>query len=185
MWDLLGPLLITGGTVIGAEANKKALDAQTGVLNQVYQSANARAQPGISYLRQVVAEPDALSPAQQQQLQDLRENLATQLHNSNFAGSGRTAVDLIKRGGADFTNTAIDQNQRAAEGAARVLAGGQSTADRALEQIGAARGAEGLANARMFGTALGDIGSLINRQTKLRTVSPAPIAPPPDAFEQV
>ena len=135
-----------------------------------------------SYLRSVIAEPGTLTPAQVTQLADLRRCVVNQLHGSNFEGSGRTAAALFSKTENDFTNTALDQNRQRAITAAGQLAGNQTEADRALmagaqagstaaSDIGKLTAEGGLATGKLCGGALGDVASLINRQSKLSQVT--------------
>ncbi len=76
---------------------------------------------GPTFLRQVVATPDTLTPSQAAALDLQRQSVANQLHGSNFAGSGQTAAALFKQSEADFVNNAIDKNRQNAINAASAL----------------------------------------------------------------
>lgn len=181
MWGLLAPLLaVAGGTYLAIQSNKTAANTVNQAVANAQSAYNTEAQsggtgPGASYLRTLVASPQTLTPAQQSQLQDLRRSTANELHGSDFAGSGRTAAALFKKSEDDFTNSALQQNQQNAIGAADKLAGTSSTAENAAIQAGLT-GAETNANAdiatgKIYGQALGDVSSLINRQSKLQQVN--------------
>lgn len=144
-------------------------------------------EPGQSYLRGMVADPGHLTPAQLQQLTDLRRSSQNQISTSSLAGSGRTTAALLKRVESDFTNDALDRNRNRADSAARDMAGrsgqaamgvgnisvGTGAQQAALSgQIGAAQGAgtansatalaQGdLASGKMWSQTLGDIGGTL------------------------
>jgi hypothetical protein len=185
MWNLLLPALaIAGGTYLGIQANQNAANTMTAAVRQqqavdqqIANNANAVAAPAQSYLRGVMATSDTLTPAQVQQLELNRLDIKNQIHGSGFAGSGRTAEALFKKGDSDFVNTALDQNRNKAIAAADTLNGRATAADNALLQ-GAQAGTTGattvanseIATGKLYGQALGDVSSLINRQSKLQQV---------------
>jgi hypothetical protein len=182
MWNLLLPALaIGGGLFLGSQANNKAAAAvnqaaqqQQAVDLSIAQNAQVNAAPGINYLHQVVADADTLTPGQKSQLADSRRAVTNQLHGSDYAGEGRTAAALFKTSEDNFTNTALANNQKAATGAADTLATAPVPGQSALMAAGQAgmNAAEVGANAdiakgKLYGQAIGDVGSLINRNSKL------------------
>lgn len=199
MWDMLLPAVaILGGTIFAANANSKAAETASNATlqaaqvqadaitkgnqqaQQTLQKIQDQAAPAGTYLRQVIAEPGTLTPAQTVQLEDLRRSVGNQIHSSNFAGSGRTAVALFKKSESDFTNEALDQNRQRAltaaggmYGAATGAATGSANADintglqvgKTFGDAGTRAGLydaqAGLATGQLTGKAIGDIGSLI------------------------
>lgn len=99
-----------------AEAAKQEAQA-------IYGRTQEQTAPGVTYLRQVAANPGELTPEQQQALIDSRRAIGNTIHNSSFAGSGRSAAALIKRGETDFVNNALTQNRARSDQAASTLAG--------------------------------------------------------------
>jgi hypothetical protein len=175
------PLLaIGGGTYLATQANTKAASTVNNAVANVQATDSSIAQsggtgPGTSYLRSLVAQPQTLDPAQQSELQDMRTSVTNQLHGSDFAGSGQTAAAIFKKTDSDFVNTALQQNKQNAISAADKLSGtstsaAESGANAGLE--GAVTGANAAtSNAKVIGQALGDVGSLISRQSKLGALS--------------
>ena len=179
MWNLLLPALaIGGGLFLASNANTQAANTVNAAVSAAQSQDNAIAQsggvgPGSTYLRSLIMSPGTLTPAQQSQLADLRRSVANQIHGSDFAGSGRTAAALFKKTEGDFVNTALDSNKQQAIGAADKLAGTSDAAATAAAQAGLT-GATDIANAdiaqgKLYGAALGDVTSLINRQNKANT----------------
>jgi len=179
MWNLLLPALaIGGGLFLASNANTQAANTVNAAVSAAQSQDNAIAQsggvgPGSTYLRSLIMSPGTLTPAQQSQLADLRRSVANQIHGSDFAGSGRTAAALFKKTEGDFVNTALDSNKQQAITAADKLAGTSDAAATAAAQAGLT-GATDIANAdiaqgKLYGAALGDVTSLINRQNKANT----------------
>lgn len=185
--SLLSGLFNSDAADEAAQAQLQAAKIQARMIQQGQKRAaktlhkiRKAAAPSIPYLQNAVTESGQLTPAQQQQLEDLRRNVSNTIHSSPFAGSGRTAAALFRRAESDFTNEALDRNKARADtaagrlwggytGAAGQIASGQQTAG---AQMGAALGqgtanagmiqAQGtLANGKLFGQAIGDIGSMI------------------------
>jgi hypothetical protein len=198
-----------GGMVTANDANKKANSAIQAGVQQVQatdsnianqasaDAASGGTGPGASYLRDMIADPGTLTPAQQSQLADLRLSTANQLHGSDFAGNGRTAAAIFQKTEDSFTNTALDQNRQRAVGAATTLTGA-STAARGQEfnamQAGANAGLQGaettaandIATGKIMGQALGDVGSAAAKASKLSTLGPgSPSVSPSDAGSAV
>lgn len=202
MWNLLLPALATlGGAYISTTANTHAADVashavlqgaqiQADAIRQGNEQAQATLQqirsetaPGGTYLRQVIADPGELTPQQAAQLVDMRRSVGNTIHSSNFAGSGRTGVALLKKSETDFTNEALQQNRNRADVAAGTMfnAGNSAAAGVAASQagtgaaigkaVGDATGKAGLydaqaglASGNVTGKAIGDIGALIATQ---------------------
>jgi hypothetical protein len=178
MWNLLLPALaIGGGLFLANRANTQAANTVNAAVQQQQTLDNQIAQsggvgPGSQYLRSLVVQPNTLTPAQQSQLADLRRSVANQIHGSQFAG-GRTAAALFKQTEDNYVNDALQQNRQQSINAADQLAG---TSNKAAE-AGAAAGVTGattvansdLATGKLYGQALGDVSSLINRQNKAET----------------
>lgn len=195
MWNMLLPMLLTaGGTFLGMSGNDKAAagidKAVAGVQATDNSIANTAGQiaaaggtgPGAAYLRNLVADPNTLNPAQKAQLADLRVSTNNQLHGSDFAGSGRTAAAVFKKTEDDFVNDALASNAHRADSAANTLSSNSNAATgqefNAL-QAGANAGLTGaendanlsIANSKLMGSALGDIGSIISKGNKLASLS--------------
>jgi hypothetical protein len=166
-------------TIQPAVAGVQATD--TGIATQANNTARSGGVgPGASYLRSLVANPTTLTPDQQYELGQLRLGVTNQLHSSDFAGSGRAAADLFKTTEDNFVNDAIASNRKFAANAANTLSSNSNAAQGAAwnaEQAGAGAGLQGaettagiqagagLANSRLYGQAIGDIGSAITRST--------------------
>lgn len=189
MWSFLAPLLaVAGGTYLATQANSKAANtAVAGINSAVTQqqsvdnsiAAAGGAGPGTSYLNSLVASPNTLTPDQQNQLKLMRASTINQLRGSGFAGSGKTADALFKSSEDNFTNGALQQNKQNAISAADRLQGTSTQAAEQGAQAGAT-GAEaaanveanaGIATGKLYGQALGDIGSYLTRQNKLNTMT--------------
>lgn len=190
MWNLLVPVL--AGTLIGGYFNQQAANTaanatlqgaqiQANTENQIAQNAQTQAAPAQSFLKNVMATSDELTPAQKQQLADNRVALQNEIRGSNFAGSGRTAADLFKRADSDFVNNALTTNRNQGIAAADTLAGRATAADNAalaaartsggaVSTVGQVSANSDLATGKLFGQAIGDISSAINRQSKLQSV---------------
>lgn len=183
MWNLLLPALaIGGGLFLASNANTQAANTVNAAVSAAQSQDNAIAQsggvgPGSTYLRSLIMSPGTLTPTQQSQLADLRRSVANQIHGSDFAGSGagsgRTAAALFDKTENNFVNTALDSNKQQAITAADKLAGTSDAAATAAAQAGLT-GATDIANAdiaqgKLYGAALGDVTSLINRQNKANT----------------
>ncbi len=181
MWGLIAPLLaIGGGAYLATQANQRAVNTINPAVAQVQATDNAIAQsggvgPGATYLRTMVANPQTLTPVQQENLAEMRRANINEIRGSGFAGSGRTASELFKKTDADYINGALQQNKTNAINAADKLQGTSTSAAMAGANAGL-QGAEIDANAdiatgKIYGQALGDVSSLINRQNKLSTLT--------------
>lgn len=197
----------TGAALIAGDAAKRGAQIQADALlraqqqvqeadqraRQQYADMQLKAAPGQNYLRQVVADPGALTPEQQQQLADSRLSTSNTLNSSNFAGSGRAGATLLKRNESDLVNSMLEANRQRSMGAATTLAGQGQQAGMAIgttdtnegTQLAKLTGAAGkvqgegeakaglfqgqstVANGAVTGKAIGDIGSYIASQSKL------------------
>ncbi|MGD0420558.1 MAG: hypothetical protein ABSA68_13430 [Xanthobacteraceae bacterium] len=189
MWSFLAPALaVAGGTFLAASTNANAANtAVQGIQSatqQLQTTDNSIAQtggvgPGATYLRQVLASPTNLTPEQQYQLQQNRISLANQIHGSDYAGSGRTAAALFKTTDDNFVNTALQANQGRADTAAKQLDATSTQAAESAAQAGATGATSeanieanaGLATGKLYGQALGDVTSLVTRQSKLQSTN--------------
>lgn len=204
MWNLLLPALATlGGAFISSSANTKAAETASAAALQGAQiqadairegsdkaqatlnEIRAESAPATGYLRNVIANPTELTPLQLQALTDNRRDVNNTIHNSSFAGSGRTAAALFKRADADFVNGAIAANVGRADTAAGTMYGASTGAATGSANLAANTGAAigkavgdatskaglydaqaGLATGQVTGKAIGDIGSLIANQQR-------------------
>jgi len=208
-----------GGTVLSNQANKKAastakegeieaarianegIDKQIGAIKEgiaegdvLYGGIREQTAPGVSYLRNVIAAPESLTPAQRMALDDVRRQMvnSSQVGGSGLRGSGRSFTDAFRTVENDFQLKALDQNRQRADRAALEFARpnfnaageqaaahatqgrvvGQALANQGANQGGAAQ--EGAyidankttANANNWGSTLGDITSIIRNETK-------------------
>lgn len=198
IWDDFSPFTsaISGGTALAIGANvggaflasegaRRGAQAQVEANERAQQTLDAirqQSQPGISYLRQVVADPGSLTPAQQQALNDSRLSTSNALNSSSFAGSGRAGAALLQRNESDFVNKALEDNRARAIQAGTTLAGENTTAGTGIansqtasgKAVGGAEEKAGLyggqalvASGNVAGKAIGDVGSYIASQSKL------------------
>lgn len=188
MWEMLLPALaIAGGTFLASSANKSAANTAVAGINNATAIQQATDNsiatsggvgPGSSYLRSLVADPGALTPAQQEGLAEVRRGVTNQIHGSDFAGSGRTAAALFKDTENNYVNTALQANKSQAINAADRLSSTSTTAAIASAQAGSSAATatgnieaqQGIATGKLYGQALGDVSSLISRQSKLNQI---------------
>lgn len=156
-----------------ALAAKNAAQAQA---QQVVQQQQALAAPAVARQQQIIARGDALTPVQQQQIADARRSTINALGASGLRGSGAATVagvrDVEGRLGAQFTQ----QNRSAADSAASSLSGqyfssgnnlanslvqSGNNAGQAITNIGDTNAALPIANSKISGQAIGDIGGII------------------------
>jgi hypothetical protein len=207
------------GTVLTNQANKKAastakegeleaarlanegIDKQIGAVKEgiaegdvLYGGIREQTQPGVNYVRNIIAAPQTLTPAQQAELENVQRSVvnSSQVAGSALRGSGQSFVDAMRNVGNDFRLKALDQNQRRADQAALEFvrpnftaageqAAAHATQGRVVGQALANQGAnfgdatrEGAygdanattANAGNWGQAIGDIASTIAGQQK-------------------
>lgn len=117
----------------GYETAIKELEAGYGRQLSALEIGNAGAQdayraiqfenaPGMSYLRQVVADPESLTPEQRYELERTRDVVGQNIRASGFAGSGRTAAALMRDVEAGVRNSMLASNRATAMQAAGVMA---------------------------------------------------------------
>ncbi|WP_341702641.1 hypothetical protein [Ferrovibrio sp.] len=186
-----------GSTLINASANKDAAKTyaagQTAAADAIregnaaaqkrYDDIAAQTAGANSYLRSIYANPEGLSPLQQQERDELRRTTANRLATSGLRGAGRAQVAAFRATDSDFTNRAISDNFRRADAAAAQQSGqGYSAASQAAgldaatgRAVGtaAANSAEadanaGLATASSNTRALTDLAGFIASETKGR-----------------
>ncbi|MCC6775625.1 MAG: hypothetical protein IT537_03155 [Hyphomicrobiales bacterium] len=200
MWDVIasGTGAIIGGIMNNMAAEKAAKASIEGAQIQAQsiregreaaerELARAREEnaPGQSYLRQVVAGPGDLTPAQRMQLDELRRVTGNQIRTSSIAGSGRTAASLLRRTESEFTNDALERNRTRAYDAASGMAGRVAQASTGIAGLNASMipqagkvmgdattagglydAQSGLASGKLYSSTLGDIGALIAKESK-------------------
>lgn len=195
-WALLASTAVSaGGAFLSSQANKSAaaqanagLQAGAAANQQWTQQAQAQlgrvAQDnagGQNYLKGVVAGSGDLTPAQQKALEDIRRNTTNEIRSSSLAGSGRSSAAVLNDQENRFTLGALDQNRNkaidAANGMAQRAYGAQTGAAGLSTDIGKgymAADQQGglidagatLANGKLFGSAIGNIGSSIAKSGK-------------------
>lgn len=89
------------------------------------QNTNA---PGMVMLRELVGNPQALTPAQRKAIEDSRRVVGENIRGSSIAGSGRTAAALLKEVEADQVLKAQEQNRQQAIAAATLMANADNAA---------------------------------------------------------
>lgn len=120
---------IQAAALVKAEAAiREGAEKSNETLNSVKQDTAG----ATGYLRGVIADPGTLTPAQQAQLEQNTREFESSIRGSQFAGSGRTAAALFKKGVSDFSNDALAQNRARADNAAGVLAGQGNQATMAI-----------------------------------------------------
>jgi hypothetical protein len=190
----IGPALMAGATLyasnqatqanlqaaqIAAQASARQVDAireGTALAQQRFDTVQQQAQPAVQQLQRIAAtDPYALSPAQQQEVDDARRQTLNALAVSGLRGSGRATVAAVRKVEDSTRGRLIDQNQQRADTATTGLAGQYFNAVGQAANIDAASGyAAGhgyanqggiqasalLANANVQGRALGDIAAV-------------------------
>lgn len=159
-----------------------------------YGQTREQAQPGVQYLRNVIAAPTSLTPAQRAEREDLMRRVtnSSQVAGSALRGSGRSFVDAMRAIEGDFTNKALDANRARADSAALQFStpyfnslGNQAGAHATLgKDVGAAIAQQGAnsgnaltasgqlaanssaANGSLWGNTIGQLGSEIASQIK-------------------
>jgi len=160
----------------------------------LYGEVREQTQPGVNYLRNVVAAPQTLTPAQRMALDDVRRQMvnSSQVGGSGLRGSGRSFTDAFRTVENDFQLRALDQNRQRADQAALEFARpnftaagnqasqhasmgrdvGDAIANQGANLAGATTNAGYLdankttANAGNWVSGLGDITSIIRNETK-------------------
>jgi len=170
-----------------AQAQMNAAKVETDALTAARADANARydkiaaeGSGGVDYLQRTVGESGDLTPLQQERLDEIRRQQTNQIRTSAIAGSGRTAASLFRDTSNDFINRSLEANRNRAFGAAGTLANARFGAERAaatdipgyttkiggvqgtsLANIGSSNAASEIATGKLYGQAVGDIGSYI------------------------
>lgn len=186
LWDsLVGALpaiASIGGAIIGSNANTEAAEIAAAANDRAIAASNARyedlkrqTQPAQTYLSTVMGQGDQLTPAQLQEMDDLRRQTTNRLATSGLRGSGRATVSALRAVESDYRNKALDANRRRADAAAGTQAGAyystfddQAALDRQGVNSGLYSAGATTANASLTGSALGDIASLIASDNKGR-----------------
>ncbi len=200
-------------SLAGAQMQAAAIDKQIAAIKAgvseaqgMYAKTQETAQPGISYLRNVIATPASLTPEQESERKRLVDQVtnSSQVAGSALRGSGRSFVDAMRTVEGDFTNQALAQNKARADAAASGFAApyfnaaGQSAAATASggTQVGSALANQGgalakgatdsantyanstTANGKLWGSALGTIGAAINTANKTDSTGTTPSTVP-------
>lgn len=165
--------------------------------DQLYGAVREQTQPGVNYVRDIIASPQTLTPAQNAELENLRRSVvdSSQVAGSALRGSGRSFVDAMRNVEGDFRLKALDQNRTRADQAALEFArpnfnaaGNQASAHATMgQQVGGALANQGAnlgnaaansgynnanattANAGNWGQAIKDIGSAVGSWQKDQT----------------
>jgi hypothetical protein len=196
-----------------AQAQMRASEAQTAAIRQASQQAEARynemreeGRPGVDYLRRTVGEQGNLTPLQKQQLEEIQRQQTNQVRTSAIAGSGRTAAALFRNTSNDFINRSLEANRgrsfsaadrlageriNASMGAARDIPGytaraGQVQGD-AINAVGGINANSTIATGKLYGSAIGDIGSYIassGRPSRFRSQEYEPAAASPQDYQR-
>lgn len=186
-----------GGAFISSQANEAAADRVAQAeeerarateraslrADRRFQEQRDLAAPGTERLRDIVVNPQGLTPEQQRGLEDARREANATLAASGLRGSGRAVTAALKDIDENFRARAIESNIGRADRAASQLSGegfraGEQAINTGLRgDIGASeartsgefnRARAGIANAGLRGAALGDISSIISDQIKAR-----------------
>ncbi len=197
--DNIGPI-IQGGAVIAeslikADANRDAAEAQAAALEaqaQAIREGNAEAaarfaeqaaqtEIGVSRLRSVIANAGNLTPFEEQQLDEARQETVTAFSGSGLSGSGRAKFEAVRGVESDFFNRINQSNIGRADRAASQLAGANFDATRQAANIdrdvlpagldaqaGVQDARSNLANSLLAGQAIGDIAGIITADRKGR-----------------
>ena len=197
--DNLAPIIQGGAaiasTLIQTDANKEAAEAQAAALEaqaQAIREGNAEAaarfaeqaaqtEIGVSRLRSVIANAGNLTPFEEQQLDEARQQTVTAFSGSGLSGSGRAKFEAVRGVESDFFNRINQSNLSRADRAASQLAGANFDATRqaanidrdarapSLDAQAGTQGAQSdLANALLTGQAIGNIAGIIAADNKGR-----------------
>ncbi|MER9217859.1 hypothetical protein NKI48_02840 [Mesorhizobium sp. M0644] len=115
------------------------------------------AEPGMRFLRNVVANPMKLTSDQKYQLAESRRINAQNIRSSGFAGSGRTAAAMMGKVENDQVNSMLEKNRAAAMNAAGGLA---DSYDASMRGISGLQSSEGTQKAQAADTASGRAGNM-------------------------
>lgn len=125
----------------GYEASIAAYEKGSKEAQETLGAMRDEAEPGIRFLREVVANPQRLTPDQRYQLEEQRRVNAQNIRASGFAGSGRTAAALMGKVENDTVNAMLEKNRAAALAAAGDLAGMWDASSRQIAGLQSNEGA--------------------------------------------
>lgn len=179
----------------------------------IYSGVQQETAAGPSYFREIFAQPNRLTPAQEQAREDLRRRVteSSQVAGSALRGSGRSFVEAMRAVEGDFTNNALAQNEARRDAAARVFATpyfnsagsaasaeatrgqqvGQAIADQGVNSANSLRsvadisGSGRAANTGLIIQGLGDITGIIRDEQKRRQVEPQQTSYQPGSYTLV
>lgn len=189
------------GEVRAAELANEGIDKQIGAIKQgiaegdtLYGGIREETQPGVNYVRNIIAAPADLTPEQIAARNDLRRRVenSANVAGSALRGSGRSFVDAMREVENDFNIKALGQNRARADQAALEFvrpnfnaAGDQASAHATMgREVGGALANQGAnlagatqnaaynsanattSNANNWGSAIGDIAGTIASQKK-------------------
>ncbi|UVC14697.1 hypothetical protein [Mesorhizobium onobrychidis] len=137
-------------TVGSIEEGSQAAQATLGAMRE-------EAEPGMRFLRNVIANPMRLTSDQKYQIDESRRINAQNIRSSGFAGSGRTAAALMNKVENDTTNSMLEKNRAAAMAAAGGLADSYDQSGRGIAGL---QSSEGNAKAQAADTASARAGSM-------------------------
>jgi len=154
----------------GYEASAAAQREGNAAAQRRFDQLQEQTAPAMSYLRGVYADPNALTPLQRQQYEEMQRTTANKLATSGLRGAGRSLVAAQRAVESDFVNRAVDSNQRRADSAATQQANVYSNAvgnsARIDQQNGAVTG-----NALAEGSEVGANADLANAGNTTRAIS--------------
>lgn len=106
--------------------NQESAIAQRGYDDTLagYERLYSENAPGLSYLRNLVADPERLTAEQQRQLEESRRIAGEQIQASGYGGSGRTAAAMLGKVEGDMTAGMREANRALAAQAANTMAAG-------------------------------------------------------------
>lgn len=198
-WDFLPTLITAGATIYGAkqasasndraaqqatQASKAATTAQVEGLNAARQELAVNRQaasPGLLATQEVIARGAALTPQQQQAVEDSRQQALNSIKGSSLRGSARATSAIVSDTDTRVRNAFMDQNQARADNAAQNLSTQYFGAGNSIANTAAQKGSaisQGLVDAgniaasntlgqgTLRGQAIGDVGSVIADQIK-------------------
>lgn len=202
-WDfvpkILPTLITVGATLYGAnqasksndraaqqatQASRDATNAEVQGLNTARQELAVNRQaasPGLLATQEVIARGSALTPQQQQAVEDSRQQALNSIKGSSLRGSARATSAIVSDTDTRVRNAFMDQNQARADNAAQNLssqyfgAGNNmantaaqtgSAVSRGLIDAGNIAASNTMGQGTLRGQAIGDIGAVIADQVK-------------------
>lgn len=99
------------------------------------------AKPGLTFFKNLIANPMSLTPEQMYERDEARRINAQNIRSSGFAGSGRTASSLLRKVDTDLTMKMLEANRDRAFQAAGALADSYDTSVRGIAGLKSATGA--------------------------------------------